>query len=37
MSILLSKNYTRNSVWNTQIMYVEQKILQNLALNQVLL
>lgn len=35
MSILLFKNYTCNSSWNTQIMYVEQKRLQILALNPV--
>lgn len=35
MSILF-KNYTHNSFWNTQIMYVEQEGLQILALNPVL-
>lgn len=37
MNILLFKNYTYDPFWNTQIMYVEQKILQILALNPVLL
>lgn len=37
MSILLLKNYTRNSFWNTQIMYMEKKRLQILVLNPVLL
>lgn len=36
MSILLFNNYTCNSSWNTQIVYVEQKRLQILALNPVL-
>lgn len=36
MSILLFKNYTCSSSWNTQIMYVEQQRLQILALNPVL-